>query len=80
VKRSANSNEVEVAAPKEVKMACVKNPNVKWLPRLLLCMLLRIIVLPILLMFSALMYWVCIWNLLMAAFYVGCLSLEYDIC
>jgi hypothetical protein len=29
VKRSANSNEVEVAAPKEVKMACVKNPNVK---------------------------------------------------
>ncbi|WJX65469.1 hypothetical protein P8452_50127 [Trifolium repens] len=29
VKRSANSNEVEVAAPKEVKMACVKNSNVK---------------------------------------------------
>jgi hypothetical protein len=28
VKRYANSNEVEVAAPKEVKMACVKNTNV----------------------------------------------------
>jgi hypothetical protein len=28
VKRSANSNGVEVAAPKEVKMACVKNTNV----------------------------------------------------
>jgi hypothetical protein len=27
-KRSANSHEVEVAAPKEVKMPCVKNTNV----------------------------------------------------
>jgi hypothetical protein len=72
VKRYANSNEVEVAAPKEVKMACVKNTNVNWLLRLVLCMLLRITVLASLLMFPPLSIGCVFETCLYLFFMLGC--------